>query len=257
MTRLTNDFVNPEFLKIEYQGHLAILTFQEGGFKFIDDLNTGGQIFKLLDSLEKDPAIFAIMIFNGEQSLNREQYKSFIERASGKDLSSEASEKVTGYDNPAVRTREVIFLQRLILRIMSLEKLVVRCITKEIATPMVGLSLACDLRFMSANSRFVFPHVDFGVHPAGGLPFFLQKYLGHGKSLEVLLRGNDITAHEAQQLNLVNNVFPEVNFRESCIDNIGGLCSDCTLSIKKTKRIMRVTVEELKHYFDEEAKQLA
>ncbi|OYT16059.1 MAG: hypothetical protein B7C24_09775 [Bacteroidetes bacterium 4572_77] len=250
------NIVDSTFMKVERENHFAILTIQENGLKYIDDLTIGGQIFTLLDVLEKDPDIYAILIFNGETSVDKNSYEHFIERSSGVKVSLQG-EQVTGYENPDIRTREIIFLQRLIIKIMSYTKLIVRCITKEIASPMVGLSLACDLKFMADNSKFVFPHVEYGVHPGGGLPFFLQKYLGMGKSMEVLLRGNDMTAQEALQLNLVNNIFPESKFRESCLDNISGLCKTSTLSIKQTKRILQTTVYELKQYFDEEAKLLS
>lgn len=256
MGRITNAEINPDYLKIEYKDHLALLTFGEAGFHLIDDLNTGGLLFSLLDNIEKDPDIYGIMIFNSEVSFDRAHFQQFVERASGVDLSV-CGARVTTYQNPVIRTREVIFLQRLIIKLMSLEKVVVRCITDEVSTPMVSLALACDMRFMADTARFVFPHVDFGIHPAGGLPFFLQRYIGHGKSMEILLRGNDMSAQEALQLNVVNKVFSEKNFRQTCINDVSGLCELCSYSIKKTKRIMKFTVEDLKRYFDLEAKQLA
>lgn len=256
MRPMTNADVNPDFLTIEYIDHFAVLKFGAGGFRLIDDLNTGGTIFSFLDNLEQNPDVYAIMIFNESVSLNRDSYREFVERASGVKIES-GSTQIESYERPEIRTREVIFLQRLILRLMTLEKLVVRCISDEIATPMVGLSLACDMRFMADSARFTFPHVDYGIHPAGGLPFFLDKYLGHGRAMEILLRGNDINAEEARTLGLVNKVFSGDKFQETCINDISGICYKCTNSIKKTKRIMSVTVDELRHYFDVEAKQLA
>ena len=139
---------------------------------------------------------------------------------------------------------------------MTLQKLVVSCIDSDLVTPMVGVTLAADLRYISKDAKFIFPHVKFGVHPGGALPFFLQKYIGLGRSMEILMRGNDIEAEQALKLGLVTDVYEKEGFKDKCIEDINKICNDNAISIAKTKRIMSILVDDLKNYFDSESRLL-
>jgi len=71
------------------------------------------------------------------------------------------------------------------------------------------LSLACDIRIASENASMGVPEVHLGIIPgAGGTPR-LERMIGQGKALELLLTGRQIDAQEAYGLGIINKVVPK------------------------------------------------
>jgi enoyl-CoA hydratase/carnithine racemase len=68
------------------------------------------------------------------------------------------------------------------------------------------LSLAFDVRIASESARFGLPHVAAGVMPWEGGTQRLLRTVGKGKTLEMILTGELIDAHEANRIGLVSRV---------------------------------------------------
>ena len=68
------------------------------------------------------------------------------------------------------------------------------------------LAMACHIRIASENARFGQPEVNLGIIPGFGGTQRLTQLVGRGKSLELLLTGDIITAQEAKAVGLVNHV---------------------------------------------------
>ncbi len=72
------------------------------------------------------------------------------------------------------------------------------------------LILSCDIRIASKISNFGFPYISYGLLPMDGGTQRLPRLIGKGKSLEMLLTGELVSADEALKIGLVNQVvFPE------------------------------------------------
>jgi methylglutaconyl-CoA hydratase len=74
-----------------------------------------------------------------------------------------------------------------------------------------GLSSACDIVLASANARFGYPEVKIGFVPAMVMAI-LRRNISEKRTFELITRGAEITAEEAKELGLVNQVFGEENF---------------------------------------------
>lgn len=70
------------------------------------------------------------------------------------------------------------------------------------------IALTCDLRIASENALFGLTEVTIGLIPGWGGTQRLTRVLPFGKALEMVLMGRRISAVEALQLNLVNQVVP-------------------------------------------------
>ncbi len=68
------------------------------------------------------------------------------------------------------------------------------------------LALACHIRIASENAKFGQPEVNLGIIPGYGGTQRLARLIGVGKATEMILTGNQITAQEALNIGLVNNV---------------------------------------------------
>ena len=77
------------------------------------------------------------------------------------------------------------------------------------------LALACHIRIASATAQFSLPETKLGIIPAYGGTQRLAREIGHGGALEMMLTGRTLSATEALQFGLINNVFPEGNLLEA------------------------------------------
>jgi enoyl-CoA hydratase len=84
------------------------------------------------------------------------------------------------------------------------------------------LALACHIRIASENAKFGQPEVNLGVIPGYGGTQRLSRLIGRGMALEMILTGNQIDAHEALRIGLVNKVVTpaELAFTASAVARI-------------------------------------
>src|ERR1700674_194082 len=70
------------------------------------------------------------------------------------------------------------------------------------------LALACDFRIMAAHARIGFTQITLGLMPAWGSSERLAALAGRGRALHLLLGGHALTAAEARDLGVVEEVVP-------------------------------------------------
>jgi enoyl-CoA hydratase len=68
------------------------------------------------------------------------------------------------------------------------------------------LAMACTLRLASENARFALPEVKLGLIPGYGGTQRLPRLIGRGRALEMILSGEQISAQQAYEIGLVNQV---------------------------------------------------
>lgn len=73
------------------------------------------------------------------------------------------------------------------------------------------LALACDLRFATPRSRFGEPGVKIGIFGGWGGTYRLPRVVGLGNAMDLALTGRTISATEAQEIGLVNDVVEDVD----------------------------------------------
>lgn len=73
-----------------------------------------------------------------------------------------------------------------------------------------GLQLAmeCDLRIAADNARLGYPEVRIGLFPGSACTQRLPRYITRTHVMELMLMGQQIDAHEAYRMGLVNKVVP-------------------------------------------------
>lgn len=74
-----------------------------------------------------------------------------------------------------------------------------------------GLASACDLVLAASSARFGYPEVKIGFVPAMALAI-LKRNVSEKRAFELLTRGAEISAEEAKQIGLVNQVFSDETF---------------------------------------------
>jgi enoyl-CoA hydratase len=75
------------------------------------------------------------------------------------------------------------------------------------------LAMACHVRIASETARFGQPEVNLGLIPGAGGTQRLQRLVGRGIALELILSGAMITSAEAHRIGLVNRVVPATELK--------------------------------------------
>ncbi len=74
-----------------------------------------------------------------------------------------------------------------------------------------GLATACDVVLASESARFGYPEVKIGFVPAMVMAI-LRRNLSEKRSFELITRGFDFSAADAEKFGLINHVFSDENF---------------------------------------------
>ena len=70
------------------------------------------------------------------------------------------------------------------------------------------LTLLCDIRIAEEHAQLGLPEIKLGLFPGGGGTQRLPRLIGEAKAKELMFTGQPISAEEAKQLGLVNQVAP-------------------------------------------------
>lgn len=103
-----------------------------------------------------------------------------------------------------------------------------------------GLASACDLVLASTNARFGYPEVKIGFVPAMVMAI-LRRNVSEKRAFELLTRGAEITAEEAKQLGLVNQILTDENFESEVTAYARGFEKVSKSAIALTKALLYQT----------------
>ena len=101
----------------------------------------------------------------------------------------------------------------------------------------LGLALACDLIIAKEGARFGTPEINVGVFPFM-IMALIYRNVGRKKTNELLLLGEQIDAHEAERIGIVNKVVPAAEFDAAVADWAGRLAAKSPLLMRLGKDAM-------------------
>ena len=127
---------------------------------------------------------------------------------SGADLS--ALQKIAGA-SVADNSEDARSLLELFLLIRQLPVPVIAAVTGRALAGGCGLASACDLLLASSSARFGYPEVKIGFVPAMVMAI-LKRNVSEKRAFELITRGEEISAQQAKEFGLVNQVFNDETF---------------------------------------------
>jgi methylglutaconyl-CoA hydratase len=104
-------------------------------------------------------------------------------------------------------------LLELFLLIRQIHAPVVAAVTGRALAGGCGLASACDLVLASTSARFGYPEVKIGFVPAMVMAI-LRRNVSEKRAFELLTRGAELTAEQAQAFGLVNEIYADENFAD-------------------------------------------
>ena len=127
--------------------------------------------------------------------------------------------------------------------IYTLKKVVIAAINGHAIAGGCGLAAICDISFAAPEANFGYTEVKIGFIPAIVMVFLLRK-TGEGKTKELLLSGNLISAQTAMEYGLINFIVAKERLAEEVYQYARKLCDENSAQSMELTKKMIATVQE-------------
>jgi enoyl-CoA hydratase len=161
----------------------------------------------------------AVIIYGGEKVF-----------AGGADIKVMAE---AGYAEMAVRSAR---LQEAMALIAALPKPVVAAITGYALGGGLELALAADFRVAGERARVGQPEILLGVIPGAGGTQRLPRLVGPSRAKDIVFSGRMVTAAEALQIGLADQVVPDAEVYQAALDMVKRYASGPALALRAAKQ---------------------
>ena len=190
-----------EFYAVKQTGSIVYLKLDLSYIFEDKNLHIRDKLTYLFDQISKSLDIKVLAIINQNGTANLEKYMN---------ISKHALE--SNYCHTMIH-RVCNVLDQLILNIANLNKFVIHADSSKHIPLFLNLSFACDYRIIASYSVYRKAYLNMGNLPKGGCAYFLEKMLGYSKTKKILLTNREISALEALQLGIVDQVVSINDFK--------------------------------------------
>lgn len=128
---------------------------------------------------------------------------------------------------------------RLVARMVALEKPIIGAINGVAAGAGCGVALACDLRLAADTASFIQVFSKVGLIPDSGSTWMLPRLIGYARAYEMAVMAEPVGAEKALHWGLVNDVVPAAQLAEVTLAWARRLAQGPTLAYGLTKRAMQ------------------
>lgn len=128
---------------------------------------------------------------------------------------------------------------RLVTRMVTLEKPIVGAINGVAAGAGCGVALACDFRIAADSASFIQVFSKVGLIPDSGSTWMLPRLIGYARAYEMAVMAEPVSAEKALQWGLVNDVAPAAQLPEMTRAWALRLAQGPTRAYGLTKRAMQ------------------
>ncbi|WP_121743136.1 3-hydroxyacyl-CoA dehydrogenase/enoyl-CoA hydratase family protein [Natronorubrum halophilum] len=102
----------------------------------------------------------------------------------------------------------------------------------------IELALACDIRIATEDSLVGTPETTLGVIPGGGATQRLVRLVGEARTKEMIFRGMQFDAAQAEEWGIVNHAVPDEEFDDLVDDVVSDLTANAPLALKVAKEVI-------------------
>lgn len=231
-------------LRIDIADHVACLTLTRARQLNALDMVAARELAQATQELARDPSVRAVVITGEGRAFsaggNVGEFHANVDRG------------------PAFLTELVGHLHIAILNLLEMPKPIVAGINGVVAGGGMGLFLAADLAIAAESATLVMAYTNIGVCPDGGSTYFVPRLIGARRALELMLSNRRLSAREALDWGLVNQVVPDDELAATVRAQAERLAQGPTLAYAKARALVHQSFSNsAKTQLAEEARGLA
>ncbi len=174
----------------------------------------------------EDRAIRAVLLTGtGRMFCAGGDLKSFARHGRGASLASHLKE-VTSYLHSAVS------------RFLRMDPPLIGVINGIAAGAGMSIACACDLVLAAESSKFTMAYTRAGLTPDGSSTYFLSRAVGMKRATELVLTNRTLSAQEAYEWGIVNQVVPDAGLMSRATELATSLAAGATGAFGAAKRLL-------------------
>jgi enoyl-CoA hydratase/carnithine racemase len=127
-------------------------------------------------------------------------------------------------------------IYKIALTVDQMDKPLIAAVNGSAVGAGMDMALMCDIRFASETARFSEGYIRVGLVPGDGGAYYLPKLVGMAKALELMWTGDFISANEAKELGIVNQVYYPNELMEKTMEFAERIVNSPTIAIRMIKR---------------------
>ncbi|RZS44299.1 2-(1,2-epoxy-1,2-dihydrophenyl)acetyl-CoA isomerase [Herbihabitans rhizosphaerae] len=154
----------------------------------------------------------------------------------GQDLKEHVAALTSGDDSP-LRTVELHY-NPIVETITGMGKPVIAAVNGTAAGAGASFAYACDLRIAARGAKFMMAFAGIGLTADSGASWTLPRLIGYGRAMEIMLLGNPVTAEEALNIGMVNQVVDDDAVLSTAVALAGRLATGPTSAYAEIKSAM-------------------
>jgi 2-(1,2-epoxy-1,2-dihydrophenyl)acetyl-CoA isomerase len=128
----------------------------------------------------------------------------------------------------------------IVTALTSLPKPVVAAVNGMAAGAGASLAFACDFRLAADNAAFLMAFARVGLGPDTGASWTLQRLVGYGRAMAMLMLAEPVTAQQALDMGLVNGVVAAEDLPAAAAELAGKLAAGPTVAYAGIKHALAV-----------------
>ena len=211
-----------ETLKLDFPGELAILTLNRPEKRNAISPQMLSELQSAFDTIEKSPARVGILTGIG---------KAF---SAGMDLEMLSA---IARQSPQENMDDSRRMARIFRRIWSFTKPLIAAVNGAALAGGCGIATLCDFTLAVPEAKFGYTEVKIGFLPAI-VSVFLTRQIGDKRARDLLLTGRMITAAEAKELGLVNEIVELDRLLDRAKELAAVLIEASPSSLTRAKRLL-------------------
>jgi nucleotide-binding universal stress UspA family protein/enoyl-CoA hydratase/carnithine racemase len=236
--------VQSDFFSAARHQDVVLLNFHENLLLHAADLSVRDKLLYYLEQVSNTRDVNVVVFIGSTQKTGCEEYIRFYNQILDAHIDRNSIHKMYNA------------VDQIILKIVDLDKFVIHADGGQIISLFLNISLACDYRIISDNTVYQNPYLGLGMAPKGGGAFFLSRMLGYRKAYDFLLSDQDITAHTAFEMGIVDNVVTLEKLEDTALEIAKKYARIPAQSLIGIKRLLNFSRTELSNYLEFENQEL-
>lgn len=196
------------------------------------DLDLADGLLAALIDCDEDAAIRAVLITGAGAAF-----------CAGGDIRQMLARLAPAGHPAAFLKRLTVSLHAAISTMARMAKPVVTAVNGPAAGAGLSLALAGDLTLAADTAKFTVAYTAIGLSPDGSSSYYLPRLVGPKRAYELMALNRPLTAVEARDAGLVNQVYPAADFATAARDYAARLAAGPTVALAAAKRLVASSLE--------------
>lgn len=239
----------PEFFVSEVCQDMLWVRFSGNFFHNITNFDKRDFLADYLDMVKREDLIRTVVFQTNYRESGIDEYTEFFLAHTG-ELSYFGGARfleINRFSN---------IINQLALNVMELNKFTVQLCSGAALSLFMNLGFSCDYRIISDDTVFHNAYKKIGGLPIGGGPFFLSRLLGRSRANKLLLLHDTITADQALDYGIVDQVTTPEGLEGAAIDAAEKIRRIHPRTVSGVKRLTSITATEFREYLGRETEEL-